>query len=286
MFDLLATQGEMHARETFPCGNCNRDFEANIITWVDVSKTPRAKQALLKWEFNLIQCTHCGCRNFASSPFFYEDFGEGLLIAVFPGIPEKRGELEKAIRSQYGYYPVLEFFYDMTQIWMLIYFQEHYQANKNLQTLSRIGQGEERLRKMLRFLKEDSLMIAIREKLTESFFKDAASDELVDLLGQAVYTLEEMLPWPIDKRCICGADLEEEFKCCGKKIGLEEHEPLLSQRYVIYCPVCKEALSGTSCQQCGRVYTWKIGRVETYKMDDNASAQKPTRADQEPQAQL
>ncbi len=42
---------------------------------------------------------------------------------------------------------MLEFFYDMTQIWMLIYFQEHYKANKNLRALSRIGTGEERLRK-------------------------------------------------------------------------------------------------------------------------------------------
>ncbi len=92
-------------------------------------------------------CTHCGCRNFSGSPFFYEDFEEGLLVAVFPSIPDKRGEIEKSIRAKYGYYPVLEFFYDMTQIWMLIYFQEHYRANRNLRALSRIGRGEERLRK-------------------------------------------------------------------------------------------------------------------------------------------
>ncbi len=43
---------------------------------------------------------------------------------------------------------------------------------------------------MLRFLKEDPMMIDIREKLTESFFGNATNDELVDLLGQAIYTLE------------------------------------------------------------------------------------------------
>jgi hypothetical protein len=286
MFNLLSKQAEEYSRDTFRCGNCNRDFEARIITWVDVSKTPRAKQALLKWEFNLLPCTHCGSRNFSGSPFFYEDFEEGLLVAVFPGIPDKRGEIEKDIRAKYGYYPVLEFFYDMTQLWMLIYFQDHYHANRNLRTLSRIGRGEERLRKMLRFLKEDHLMINIREKLTESFFNNAANDELVEVLGQAVYSLEEMLPWPMDRRCLCGADLADEFKCCGKRVNLVEHEQLLSRHYVIYCPVCKESLSGASCAQCGRVYTWKLGTVGTYKNDDAPSTRKNAPAEQKTQARL
>jgi len=286
MYNLLTIQGEAHSRETIRCGNCNQDFEATIITWVDVSKTPQAKQALLKWAFNLLPCIHCGCRNFSGSPFFYEDFEEGLLVAVFPAIPDKREEVEKSIRTKYGYYPVLEFFYDMTQIWMLLYFQEHYRANKNLRALSRIGRGEERLQKMLRFLKEDPLMITIREKLTESLFNDGANDDLVDVLGQAVYTLEEMLPWPMDLRCLCGADLADEFTCCNKRVNLAEHKLLLSQHYVIYCPVCKESLTGASCEQCGRVYTWKRGRVATYKRDDGDSPRTADRAERKPQAQL
>lgn len=286
MINLLTKQAEAYSRDIFRCGNCKRDFEARIITWVDVSKTPQAKQALLKWEFNLLQCTHCGCRNFSGSPFFYEDFEEGLLVAVFPGIPDKRGEIETAIRTKYGYYPVLEFFYDMTQLWMLIYFQEHYHTNRNLRALSRIGRGEERLRKMLRFLKEDHLMINIREKLTESFFNDAANDELVEVLGQAVYSLEEMLPWPRDRRCSCGADLADEFKCCGKQVNLVEQEQMLSRHYVIYCPVCKESLSGTLCAQCGRVFTWKLGMVGTYKNEDGSSTRMNAPSEQKPQAPL
>jgi hypothetical protein len=62
----------------------------------------------------------------------------------------------------------------MTQIWMLIYLLEYYKSNKNFHTLTRIGRGEERLRKMLRFLKEDCLMIDIREKLTETLLGYAA----------------------------------------------------------------------------------------------------------------
>lgn len=264
MVNLLNNQAEAHSFETFECGNCGRDFEAKITTWVDVSRAPHVKRALLKWEFNIIQCTHCGCRHFSGTPFFFEDFVEGLLIAVFPRIPDKRGKVERAIREKYGYYPVLEFFYDMTQIWMLIYFQEHYKTNKNPRVLSRLGRGEERLRKMLHFLKENPLMIGIREKLTESFFGDETNDELADILGQAVYTLEEMLLWPLDRQCRCGADLTAGFKCCGSRVNLEGHDHLLSRRYAIYCPTCKEALWGSSCGACGRAYTWKLGIVDSY----------------------
>lgn len=261
MINLLAKQAEAYSRETFHCANCNHDFEAGVITWVDVTKTPQARYALLKWDFNIIHCSRCGCRHFSGTPFFYEDFEEGLLIAVFPSIPEKRAEAERSIKAKYGYYPILEFFYDMTQIWMLIYFLEHYKTNRNLRALSRIGEGEDRVRKMLKFLKEDRLMIDIREKLTETFFNNAAHDELVEILGRAVYTLEEMLPWPMDQRCLCGADLAKGFSCCNRQVDLNEHEMLLSRHYIIYCPTCKESLTGAACEQCGRVYTWKLGTV-------------------------
>jgi hypothetical protein len=284
MFDMLTIQADTSCRETIRCGNCRQDFEAPIITWVDVSKTPQAKQALLKWAFNSLPCTHCGSRNFSGTPFYYEDFEEGLLVAVFPGIPDKREEVEKAIRAKFGYYPVLEFFYDMTQIWMLIYFQEHYRINRNLRALSRIGCGEERLRTILRFLKEEPLMITIREKLANSLLNDSGNDDLVEVLGQAVYTLEKMQPWPMNRLCVCGADLAKGFRCCDKLINLREHEQLLSRQYAIYCPVCKESLAGASCEQCGRVYTWKLGRVSTYKRDDSGASRAADRAERGPRA--
>jgi hypothetical protein len=275
MISLMRSQVEAYSREAFHCGNCSRDFEASVITWVDASKTPQARLAILKWQFNIVQCTHCGCRHFSGSPFFYEDFEEGLLIAVFPRIPEKRGETEKVIQTKYGYYPVLEFFYDMTQIWMLLYFQEHYKSNANLRGLSTIGTGEERLHRMLRFLKEDPLMISIREKITESFLEDAAGEELMEILGQAVYKLEGMLPWPRDRKCQCGADLTQELTCCGNRINLEDHEHLISKQYVIYCPACKLALSGASCEQCGKVYTWRVGIVATHQHEHDEESTSP-----------
>ncbi len=286
MVNMLNNQAEAYSVETFQCGNCDRDFQAKVITWIDVSRSPQARRALLRWEFNIIECSHCGCRHFSGTPFFYEDFEEGLLVAVFPRIPDKRGEVEKGVQEKYGYYPVLEFFYDMTQIWMLIYFQEHYKTNRNLRALSRIGTGEEKLLKILRFLKEDPLMIDIREKLTESFFSDETNDDLVDILGQAIYKLEEMLPWPRDRRCTCGTDLSIDFKCCGHRIDLSEHEDKLSRHYVVYCPSCKEALSGASCEACGQVYTWKLGLVDSVKtgeQKEQPAVRKPRTAEaQEP----
>jgi len=267
MINMLSNQAGAYSRESFECGNCGQQFEAKVITWIDISKTPQAKQALLKWQFNIIQCAHCGCRHFSGTPFFFEDFEEGLLVAVFPAIPDKRGEVEKSIREKYGYYPLLEFFYDMAQIWMLLYFQEHYKTNKNLRKLSRIGEGEKRIRTILRFLKQNPLMIDIRDKLTETFFENTEEDEFLEILGRAVYLLEEMLPWPRDGRCICGSNFAKAFACCGKNLDLAEHERLLSQHYVVYCPSCKEAISGASCEDCGRVYTWKLGMVESHQHD-------------------
>jgi len=280
MLNININHAEAYSQETFHCENCDRDFQAKVITWVDVSRTPQVKQLLLRWGFNVVQCTHCGCRNFADTPFFYEDFKEGFLVAVFPRIPPDRGVVEATIREKYGYYPILEYFYDLAQLWTLIYLQEHYRTNKNLLTLSRIGHGEARTRKFLTFLKENPMMIDIREKLTESFFGQATEDELMDLLARAIYNLEEMLPWPMDRRCICGGDLTKEFKCCGESVVLDDHDKLLSRHYVIYCPNCSESLAGASCERCGRVYTWKLGTVATHKQEKLPGKKQTRRGEQ------
>ena len=274
MLNNAASQAEAYSQESFHCGNCSRDFQTKVVTWIDVSRTPQVKPLILRWEFNVVQCPHCGCRNFAETPFFYEDFGEGFLVAVFPRIPEARGKVEASIREKYGYYPILEYFYDMTQLWTLLYLQEHYKTNRNLRALSRIGRGEARILKFMRFLKEDPMMIDIREKLTESFFGDATEDELMEMLSRAIYTLEEMHPWPMDRRCVCGGDLSKEFKCCGKAVELGDHERLLSRHYVVYCPACGESLAGASCELCGRVYTWKLGTVPSLQREKKPGAKK------------
>src|SRR5271169_4528187 len=125
---MMTSQAVPHRNELFYCGSCKHNFQARIAAWVDVSRTPIVKTLLQDWEFNIITCPHCGNRQFSNSQFFYEDFAEGLLVAVFPTIPENRLSIEAQIRQMYGYYPTLEFFYDMTQLWFLIYLQDHYKT--------------------------------------------------------------------------------------------------------------------------------------------------------------
>ena len=69
-------------------------FNAQTISWIDAARTPRVKQELLRGEFNVVSCPACGYRQFVGAPFFYEDFEEGLLVALFPRTPEERERVE------------------------------------------------------------------------------------------------------------------------------------------------------------------------------------------------
>ncbi len=201
---MLTIQAEAYNNENFHCERCNNDFEAMVATWVDISRSPHVKTLLQRWEFNIITCPHCGNRHFSGSPFFYEDFAEGLLIAVFPSIPVNHLALQEEIRRKYGYYPLLDFFYDMTQLWLLIYLQEHYKKNKNPGTVSRIGNGEARLQRFLLFLKKDPLMLSIRETLTGTFLGNKTNDDLQSLLWRALAKIEGESPWPRDGALYAG----------------------------------------------------------------------------------
>lgn len=187
---MLSVQFEAYSEETFHCGYCKHSFSAPVATWVDVSREPRVRTLLRQWEFNIVTCPRCGNRQFSESPFFYEDFTEGLLIAVFPIIPVNRASLEEAIREKYGYYPRLEFFYDMTQLWFLIYLQDHYQDGGSLHGPSIVGRGEKRLKRFLLFLKKDPMMLTIRETLTDKFLGTKTDEDLQDVLWRALAKLE------------------------------------------------------------------------------------------------
>ncbi len=181
---------EAYNSEVFQCDRCRRDFRAAITTWVDVSQSPHVKAQLLQWEFNKITCPHCGNRQFSGSFFFYEDFAEGLLVGVFPSIPVNHRSLEEEIRQAYGYYPVLELFYDMTQLWFLIYLQDHYRNDKNIIVSSKLGGSENRLRRFLRFVKYDPLMLTIREALSQMFSGLRTADDLQAVLWRALEKIE------------------------------------------------------------------------------------------------
>jgi len=193
---MFAIQAESYNTETFTCERCKRGFQATIASWVDVSRAPLARLLLRQGEFNVVACPHCGRRQFAGSFFFYEDFAEGLLIAVFPAIPDNRASLEEEIRKMYGHYPVLDFFYDMTQLWLLIYLQEHYGKSRNTDAASKLGRGEQRLRKFLSFLKKDPLMLTLRDTLAATQRGSKTADDLQDVLWRAIAKLEGETHWP------------------------------------------------------------------------------------------
>ncbi len=166
------------------------DFQAAVATWVDVSRFPRAKTLLHEGEFNKITCPRCGHRQFSGSFFFYEDFSEGLLAAVFPIIPDNRESIEEEILKTYGFYPVLEIFYDMTQLWFLIFLQEHYRDNRNPAVFTNLGKREDRLIRFLQFVKYDPLMLTIREALSATLSGTRPYDDLQGVLWRALAKLE------------------------------------------------------------------------------------------------
>ncbi len=184
-------QAEAYNTETFECERCKHEFKATVATWVDVSRYPHVKKLLQQWEFNRVSCPFCGHSQFSESFFFYEDFSEGLLVAVFPSIPVNHASLEQEIRKAYGYYPVLEFFYDMTQLWFLIRLQEHYRLKETPASFPRSG-NEERIRKFLRFVKSDPLMLTMRETLANIEEGTKSNEDLQDILWQAITRIEGM----------------------------------------------------------------------------------------------
>ena len=194
---MLNLQPGSHRDELFYCGYCQRCFKARITTWVDIFQQPQVRTLLLNWEFNVVICPQCGNRIYSDRHFYYEDLADGLLIAVFPRIPENRLSVEEHIRQKFDYYPTLEFFYDMTQLWFLIYLQEHYRKSEDQRTDSIIGR-DQRLQIFLQFLKKDPMMLTIRETLMKLFLGDKTNDDLQDVLWCALVKLEGMYSCPLD----------------------------------------------------------------------------------------
>jgi len=117
-----------------------------------------------------------------------------MLVAVFPDVPADPGFQEEQIKQVYGYYPTLDFFYDMTQLWFLIYLQEHYKNNKPQSTASEIGRGKQQLQTFLRFVKRDPLMLTLRKTLTETVSGNKTSDDLQNIIWRALAKIEGVSP--------------------------------------------------------------------------------------------
>ena len=176
--------------DKFHCTYCGKEFQARITTWIDVSKTPEARLQILQWEFNIVRCPVCGYQAVADSPFFYEDFDVGLLIAVYPSPPINPAAEEVSIRSQYGYYPHIEFFYDLTQLWVLVYWYFYHREYGHPYGMVTSKEKEDIMHKSIRLIKTDVAMLHIGEKLRESFYEPAAYDELLNAVERLICSME------------------------------------------------------------------------------------------------
>src|SRR5208283_2907095 len=179
-----------YKKDIFYYKYCRKKFQAPVTTWVDISKTPEARLKLLRWEFNLVRCPVCGYQAVADSPFFYEDFVEGLLIVVIPSVPDQPAEVEGRIRSQYGYYPRIDFFYNMVQIWFLVYLYFYDRENEKICGSASVGIKEKEMQKIIRFIKTDAIMLHIRQKIEDLFREPAAFDSLVTAVERAIHSLD------------------------------------------------------------------------------------------------
>jgi hypothetical protein len=187
---MTTAQYDAYKTEKFHCKYCGENYQARVATWVDVSKTPQARRQLLYWEFNVVTCPVCGCQTFADSPFFYEDFEEGILIYVLPTVPDNPKETEEKIRAQYGHYPFLDFFYDITQLWVLVYLYFYHLENAYRYAVATIKEKEEMTKKSIRTIKTDGIMLHIREKIIESFYEPAAYHDLLNAVERLICSIE------------------------------------------------------------------------------------------------
>ncbi len=187
---MLPHQSGEYKIETFYCKYCGEKFKARVTAWVDASKTPEVRLRLLHWEFNKIRCPCCGHESLADSPFFYEDFEEGILISVFPAIPDRPKEVENKIRAEYSHYPFLEFFSDSTQLWVLMYLYFYHLEHEYRYTMATLKGKEDITKKSIQFIKTDVIMLHIREKILESFYEPAAYDELLNAVERLICSIE------------------------------------------------------------------------------------------------
>jgi len=74
-----------------------------------------------------------------------------------------------------------------------------------------------------------------------------------------------IMPWPEDLQCACGANLKIAIHCCdpNELIDIDEFKDQLGPDFLLVPPCCKDPLDGFRCDECGSVYTWVIGTVET-----------------------
>lgn len=80
----------------------------------------------------------------------------------------------------------------------------------------------------------------------------------------------DALPWPLDRKCACGASLDPFIFCCDaeKPIPPESFQDRLSATFVLKRDCCGATLDGFRCDLCGRLYSWWKGIAMRLGVDD------------------
>jgi len=83
--------------------------------------------------------------------------------------------------------------------------------------------------------------------------------------GAIGVTPGSILPWPEDLQCACGVSLKIAIHCCdpNELIDIDEFKDQLGPEFLLVPPCCGDPLDGFRCDECGSIYTWVIGTVET-----------------------
>ncbi|HSB32908.1 MAG TPA: hypothetical protein VLG39_00480 [Nitrospirota bacterium] len=159
----------------------------------------------------------------------------------------------------------------MTRLWLLIYLQNYYGGIiSGRRSPAMKENGEKQTLKSLRYLNDDPVMTAIKEKLDVIFEgTDEEGENLAAILGQAVYRLEGLHPWPLNRRCVCGTAISPVFGCCGGRMDFDDHAILSARNRGFGCPTCGKTFTSAACRRCGRTYTWDLGIVESFEKGED-----------------
>jgi len=95
--------------------------------------------------------------------------------------------------------------------------------------------------------------------------QDSENQDNVEKLSADLDFPTEILPWPEDLQCACGKSLKPAIHCCdpNELIDMDQVKDQLGPDFLLVPPCCGDPLDGFCCDECGSIYTWVIGTVET-----------------------
>lgn len=212
------------------CPVCRAKFPARIWSSVNVSLDPHLKEEVMEGRLNQLKCSDCGYSGRSRDPFLYHDMDKKLMFYVAEGADA--GALRTAVEGMR---------------------EEQSAAGMPLPAIYVLDESEDLISLIYQLEHAQNPDGSIIKKLAPDEWK-----ELVDVLTAPVH------PWPLDHRCVCGAEIRTVCLCTANGVYIEvrEHEPKLTVATGFQCPECGRGLIAFSCEACNRLYSWREGVVQ------------------------